>query len=134
MYRYVLAIIVTLGSFMLYLTMDKSIAYNNENIKQEMSEATYALFQAVDRGDDYGIIQSIKSGADVNFISKKGDTALHRSVLTKNSTITRLLIKNNSNPNIKNSNDKTSFDIAFRLHSRKITNILKQYKEVDETK
>lgn len=129
MYKHALIVIVLLGSFMLYLTINGGKAYNT-NHDSDITKATYELLQAIDMGDDYGVIDSIESGADVNFITKSGDTPLHKSVLTKNSTITKLLIKNHADPNIKNSNNKTAFDIAFRINSHKMTDILKEYKNV----
>lgn len=59
------------------------------------------LFQAIESGDKDKMEQLIKQGVDVNAIDKDGWTPLHKACLKRNIEVTKLLILNGADINVK---------------------------------
>ena len=59
---------------------------------------------AVLNGDTRIIKNKVESGIDINAFDEKGETALYKSVVQRNFSITRLLLQLGANPNIGHEN------------------------------
>ena len=67
--------------------------------------------------DEKYIVEAIKElvthGANINAQNKKGKTPLHRATKLDNYSVTKVLLKLGSNPNIKDENGNTALEMAL---------------------
>ena len=66
----------------------------------------------------------ITQGADVNFVGNKGNTLLHIAVIKCDLDATRILLKNNAKPDVKNKTGKTPLLIAVENGEKNIARTL----------
>lgn len=93
---------------------------------------TTELFRAVERGELSEVYRLIDDGADVNARSKTqgvistvmfrvpyaaGSTPLHAAALLGHFDIAEALLKNNADPNLRNSDGHTPLDYALMSHA-----------------
>jgi len=89
--------------------------------KKQQEKLNKALLEAVKKGDLSKVQELVQEGADVNFKTRSGDTALHIAASEGHLEIFDFLLKNGADPTIINKKKKTPIDVA--CDARK-TNIL----------
>lgn len=77
-----------------------------------MDELNERLIRAASKADISSVKECLRKGASVNYKGSSGNTTLHRAVVTKNTELTDLLIREGADLNLPNGLQKTPHDIA----------------------
>jgi len=86
-----------------------------------------AVMDAVWRGNEEITEYLIKKGADLNTISKEGQSNLVLAVGADRINICKLLVENGSNPDVKDMMGMSAFQYATLFKKEKIAEILRPY-------
>ncbi len=105
------------------------------NDSQKLSQQ---LFHAAGDGDLEGVETAIKNGANINFQSNDGYTALMIASFLGKKDVVELLISNGANINIRDNEDSTALIIVIKKikywKQKGLTeksDIIKKYKEIE---
>ena len=82
------------------------------------------LFIASLRGHLELVRYLLGEGADVNAVTKYGDTPLHAGVQTDSVDLVAILLEHGANPQIGNDEDETALDFARKLGKEEIVKIM----------
>jgi len=104
--------------------------------KKQQGKLNKSLIEAVKKGDLTKVQKLVQEGADVNFKTRSGDTALHVAASKGHLEIFDFLLKNGADPTILNKKKKTPIDVACEKRRTKILEYIKSQlgEDVDQTK
>ncbi|MES2811425.1 MAG: ankyrin repeat domain-containing protein [Bacteroidota bacterium] len=106
----------------------KELVKSDPNIINVLNSEGYSpLILACYKGNVEVVEYLIKNVKDINYTTAMG-TALMAAVVKKNVPIVKLLLENNANPNISDSNGSTALIYATIFKSYEIADLLIKYK------
>jgi ankyrin repeat protein len=79
------------------------------------------------RGGDLDDLRSVIDKYDVNQLDSDGNRPIHIAVTLDKSDILKLLLEKKADPNLKNSQNETAYDLAVKLGKEEMKTILQQY-------
>jgi len=89
----------TLTIFIFCTNIKSEIINRNYSLIRRYAKSNIAFINYVDLNKLEEVTKLIKNGTDINAIDKNGETALLKAIANKNFEITRLLLKNDADPN-----------------------------------
>jgi len=96
------------------------------NIRECDNEDTNALMWACYTGAENAFIYLLSFNIPLDSQNKEGLTALHLATLSENSKIVKKLVQRGANINIKDSKNRTAFDLAVEKNKVQIVEMLKE--------
>jgi len=84
-------------------------------INEKSNPINEELLEAAKDGNTDKVIELLEKGANINFQERKGDTALHHSIINDDIQMAQLLLDNGADPNITGSLDETAYMRILRF-------------------